>query len=173
MKKLLLCLFCALLAMTLVFAAAAEDDHIHTYDGGSFEEEIDYDNPSYAPDDEYDHRVTYDVYIYPVCDECGQRGSTSQMGDRTEYEAHEWKDSKCVKCGYVCKHNDDWDEDGKCWLCGYACPQTVFLEGVYRRVERLVEDYERLFAGLLHEEPALHAIASGAGHQAIDGRGHG
>jgi cytochrome c oxidase accessory protein FixG len=27
---------------------------------------------------------------------------------------------------------------GRAW-CGYACPQTVFLEGVYRRVERLVE----------------------------------
>ncbi|MBX3247249.1 MAG: 4Fe-4S binding protein [Myxococcales bacterium] len=27
---------------------------------------------------------------------------------------------------------------GRVW-CGYACPQTVFLEGVYRRVERLVE----------------------------------
>lgn len=27
---------------------------------------------------------------------------------------------------------------GRLW-CGYACPQTVFLEGVYRRVERLFE----------------------------------
>ncbi|MEM9194353.1 MAG: cytochrome c oxidase accessory protein CcoG [Myxococcota bacterium] len=27
---------------------------------------------------------------------------------------------------------------GRIW-CGYACPQTVFLEGVYRRVERLIE----------------------------------
>jgi cytochrome c oxidase accessory protein FixG len=27
---------------------------------------------------------------------------------------------------------------GRLW-CGYACPQTVFLEGVYRRVERLIE----------------------------------
>ncbi len=27
---------------------------------------------------------------------------------------------------------------GRVW-CGYACPQTVFLEGVYRRIERLVE----------------------------------
>src|SRR4051812_6343470 len=27
---------------------------------------------------------------------------------------------------------------GRVW-CGYACPQTVFLEGVYRRVERLIE----------------------------------
>ncbi|MEO0324962.1 MAG: cytochrome c oxidase accessory protein CcoG [Myxococcota bacterium] len=27
---------------------------------------------------------------------------------------------------------------GRVW-CGYACPQTVFLEGVYRRVERFVE----------------------------------
>ena len=27
---------------------------------------------------------------------------------------------------------------GRVW-CGYACPQTVFLEGVYRRVQRLVE----------------------------------
>ena len=23
--------------------------------------------------------------------------------------------------------------------CGYACPQTVFLEGVYRRIERWIE----------------------------------
>ncbi len=27
---------------------------------------------------------------------------------------------------------------GRVW-CGYACPQTVFLEGVYRRIERLFE----------------------------------
>jgi len=27
---------------------------------------------------------------------------------------------------------------GRIW-CGYACPQTVFLEGVYRRVERFLE----------------------------------
>ncbi|MBL9080044.1 MAG: cytochrome c oxidase accessory protein CcoG [Planctomycetes bacterium] len=27
---------------------------------------------------------------------------------------------------------------GRMW-CGYACPQTVFLEGVFRRIERLVE----------------------------------
>lgn len=27
---------------------------------------------------------------------------------------------------------------GRVW-CGYACPQTVFMEGVYRRVERLIE----------------------------------
>ncbi len=27
---------------------------------------------------------------------------------------------------------------GRVW-CGYACPQTVFLEGVYRRIERLIE----------------------------------
>jgi cytochrome c oxidase accessory protein FixG len=27
---------------------------------------------------------------------------------------------------------------GRVW-CGYACPQTVFLEGVYRRIERFVE----------------------------------
>lgn len=27
---------------------------------------------------------------------------------------------------------------GRIW-CGYACPQTVFLEGAYRRVERLIE----------------------------------
>lgn len=27
---------------------------------------------------------------------------------------------------------------GRVW-CGYACPQTVFLEGIYRRVERLLE----------------------------------
>ncbi len=27
---------------------------------------------------------------------------------------------------------------GRVW-CGFACPQTVFLEGVYRRIERLVE----------------------------------
>jgi cytochrome c oxidase accessory protein FixG len=27
---------------------------------------------------------------------------------------------------------------GRIW-CGYACPQTVFLEGVYRRLERLIE----------------------------------
>ena len=26
---------------------------------------------------------------------------------------------------------------GRVW-CGYACPQTVFLEGVYRRIERLI-----------------------------------
>ena len=27
---------------------------------------------------------------------------------------------------------------GRLW-CGYACPQTVFLEGVFRRIERWVE----------------------------------
>ena len=27
---------------------------------------------------------------------------------------------------------------GRVW-CGWACPQTVFLEGVFRRIERLVE----------------------------------
>ena len=27
---------------------------------------------------------------------------------------------------------------GRVW-CGYACPQTVFLEGVYRRIERAIE----------------------------------
>ncbi len=27
---------------------------------------------------------------------------------------------------------------GRAW-CGYACPQTVFLEGVYRRIERWIE----------------------------------
>ncbi len=27
---------------------------------------------------------------------------------------------------------------GRVW-CGWACPQTVFLEGVYRRIERLIE----------------------------------
>jgi cytochrome c oxidase accessory protein FixG len=27
---------------------------------------------------------------------------------------------------------------GRIW-CGYACPQTVFLEGVYRKIERLIE----------------------------------
>ncbi|MCB1953899.1 MAG: 4Fe-4S binding protein, partial [Rhodocyclaceae bacterium] len=27
---------------------------------------------------------------------------------------------------------------GRVW-CGYACPQTVFLEGIYRRIERWIE----------------------------------
>ena len=27
---------------------------------------------------------------------------------------------------------------GRVW-CGYACPQTVFLEGIYRRIERIIE----------------------------------
>ena len=27
---------------------------------------------------------------------------------------------------------------GRMW-CGYACPQTVFLEGVFRKIERLIE----------------------------------
>jgi cytochrome c oxidase accessory protein FixG len=27
---------------------------------------------------------------------------------------------------------------GRAW-CGYACPQTVFIEGVFRRIERLIE----------------------------------
>jgi cytochrome c oxidase accessory protein FixG len=34
---------------------------------------------------------------------------------------------------------------GRVW-CGYACPQTVFLEGVYRRVERLIEGPKNLRA---------------------------
>ena len=65
-------LLCALLAITPVLAAA-EADHIHTYESGSTEEEIDYDNPSYAAEDNYSHRITYDTYIYPTCDICGQR----------------------------------------------------------------------------------------------------
>ncbi|MBS2023783.1 MAG: cytochrome c oxidase accessory protein CcoG [Deltaproteobacteria bacterium] len=39
---------------------------------------------------------------------------------------------------------------GRVW-CGWACPQTVFLEGVYRRIERLIEgpatQRQRLDAG--------------------------
>jgi cytochrome c oxidase accessory protein FixG len=34
---------------------------------------------------------------------------------------------------------------GRVW-CGYACPQTVFLEGIYRRVERLIEGPKALRA---------------------------
>jgi cytochrome c oxidase accessory protein FixG len=34
---------------------------------------------------------------------------------------------------------------GRVW-CGYACPQTVFLEGIYRRVERLFEGPKNLRA---------------------------
>jgi cytochrome c oxidase accessory protein FixG len=34
---------------------------------------------------------------------------------------------------------------GRVW-CGYACPQTVFLEGVYRRVERWIEGPKNLRA---------------------------
>ncbi|HTU61805.1 MAG TPA: cytochrome c oxidase accessory protein CcoG [Polyangiales bacterium] len=32
---------------------------------------------------------------------------------------------------------------GRVW-CGYACPQTVFLEGVYRRLERWIEGSKQL-----------------------------
>jgi cytochrome c oxidase accessory protein FixG len=34
---------------------------------------------------------------------------------------------------------------GRVW-CGYACPQTVFLEGIYRRIERLIEGPKNLRA---------------------------
>jgi cytochrome c oxidase accessory protein FixG len=34
---------------------------------------------------------------------------------------------------------------GRVW-CGYACPQTVFLEGIYRRIERWIEGPKQLRA---------------------------
>jgi cytochrome c oxidase accessory protein FixG len=36
---------------------------------------------------------------------------------------------------------------GRLW-CGYACPHTVFLEGVFRRIERWIEGLRRNAAGL-------------------------
>jgi len=58
---------------------------------------------------------------------------------------------------------------GRVW-CGWACPQTVFLEGVFRRIERLVEGpryrQQRLEAGPWNGRKALllgtkHALSLG------------
>lgn len=133
MKKFLLCAFCVLLAMTLVFAATAE--HTHTYANGNTEREVDYDNPSYQQSDDYDHLVVYDVYVYPVCDECGQRGSTAQMDTESEYESHTWKDGKCTKCGLTCAH--EYDESGACWRCGAPCPHS---EGTQVYIEEMSKE---------------------------------
>jgi cytochrome c oxidase accessory protein FixG len=54
---------------------------------------------------------------------------------------------------------------GRVW-CGYACPQTVFLEGVYRRIERLVEGPRekrlRRNAGAWNADKVLRKSASHA-----------
>jgi cytochrome c oxidase accessory protein FixG len=52
---------------------------------------------------------------------------------------------------------------GRVW-CGYACPQTVFLEGVYRRIQRVVEGPRdkrlRRNAGPWNADKAARKIAS-------------
>ena len=54
---------------------------------------------------------------------------------------------------------------GRAW-CGWACPQTVFLEGVYRRIERLIEGprekHLRRDAGALTFGRALRKIVKHA-----------
>lgn len=55
---------------------------------------------------------------------------------------------------------------GRVW-CGYACPQTVFLEGIYRRIERWLEgsreqrlrqQHERLSFDRLWRKAAKHVL---------------
>jgi cytochrome c oxidase accessory protein FixG len=47
---------------------------------------------------------------------------------------------------------------GRVW-CGYACPQTVFLEGVYRRVERLIEGPKNRRAAREKAGPSFGLVA--------------
>ncbi len=58
---------------------------------------------------------------------------------------------------------------GRVW-CGYACPQTVFLEGVFRRVERFIEgprntrlkrDKDKMSADKVLRKVAKHAAFLG------------
>jgi cytochrome c oxidase accessory protein FixG len=55
---------------------------------------------------------------------------------------------------------------GRVW-CGWACPQTVFVEGVYRRIERLIEGPREARIKLDHSEWTANKIARrGAKHLA-------
>lgn len=54
---------------------------------------------------------------------------------------------------------------GRVW-CGYACPQTVFLEGVFRRLERWVD-------GPKHKQLALARAPWDARKAALRGLKHG
>jgi cytochrome c oxidase accessory protein FixG len=54
---------------------------------------------------------------------------------------------------------------GRVW-CGYACPQTVFLEGLFRRIERLVE-------GPKHKQLQLAAAPWGGRKALLKGLKHG
>jgi cytochrome c oxidase accessory protein FixG len=47
---------------------------------------------------------------------------------------------------------------GRVW-CGYACPQTVFLEGIYRRVERLIEGPKNRRAAREKAGPSLALVS--------------
>ncbi len=59
---------------------------------------------------------------------------------------------------------------GRVW-CGWACPQTVFLEGVYRQIERWIEGARetriRRDAGPLTVEKGLRKTASHAAFAAV------
>ena len=55
---------------------------------------------------------------------------------------------------------------GRVW-CGYACPQTVFLEGVFRRVERVIEgSREQRQRRALAHDPVRH-VRTAAKHAAF------
>ncbi len=47
---------------------------------------------------------------------------------------------------------------GRVW-CGYACPQTVFLEGIYRLIERLLEGTGEKRHRLAAAQPSAHKVA--------------
>src|SRR5260370_39952581 len=54
---------------------------------------------------------------------------------------------------------------GRLW-CGWACPQTVFLDGAYRRIERWIEGPRekrlRRNAGAWNAEKVAHKVATHA-----------
>jgi cytochrome c oxidase accessory protein FixG len=56
---------------------------------------------------------------------------------------------------------------GRVW-CGYACPQTVFLEGLFRRVERIIEgSREERMREVNGKRSALRGLRSIAKHVAF------
>lgn len=107
MRRLLAVLLAALLVCVSLSAVFAENvEHVHTYDQGKTETIVDDENPSYESCGSQGHQEVFDTYTYPVCDTCGERGSTSDHGtQRGEILSHTFQDGVCVECGYACSHS--------------------------------------------------------------------
>ena len=113
MRRLLAVLLAALLVCVSLSAVFAENvEHVHTYDQGKTETIVDDENPSYESCGSQGHQAVFDTYTYPVCDTCGERGSTSDHGtQRGEILSHTFQDGVCTDCGYEGDGDDGGDGD--------------------------------------------------------------